>query len=379
MFSPERMKRVHLARYAPQKISTKMPRALVTGGLGYIGSHTVVALIFNGWKVDIIDKREDPQVLNEIQTITGQRPRTFTLDLAYDTDDTPDLLSDSLELILIGSHYDAVLHFAAFKSVAESVKQPLMYYHNNLVSTMHLLQKAVEYGIPRFIFSSSAAVYGEAHDSKEDQPLSPPNPYAHTKAMIEQILRDVSLVSTMQITSLRYFNPIGSWSYGLLSDHSPENLMPRLMKVAQGVESVLPIYGSDYETPDGTAIRDFVDVDDVAQAHVLALSSSHKGYRCFNIGSGQGSSVLEVVRAMENALETKIPIQFCARRAGDVARLTANTDRAKHELGWSPDFTLQESCSTMKKSDVQTHLCGSDVWPACVRSDPGLFASKGDP
>lgn len=316
---------------------------LVTGGTGYIGSHTVCELIQNGYEVVVIDNFSNSkrQVLTSIYEITGVKPTFYEGDVA-------DI--SLLEEIFTKEKIDAIIHFAGFKAVGESVKEPLKYYQNNLESTLHLLAVMQKYHCQKFIFSSSATVYGDPASLPitEDFPLSTTNPYGTTKLMIEQILKDLYQADpTMNITILRYFNPIGSEKSGRLGEDPngiPNNLMPYIVRVATGKLPQLNVFGNDYDTKDGTGVRDYIHVVDLAKGHVKALDKLDAGLHIYNLGTGTGYSVLDIVKTFERVNHVSIPYQIVARRPGDIAACYADVTKAKKELGWQAELSIEDMC-----------------------------------
>jgi UDP-glucose 4-epimerase len=318
---------------------------LITGGAGYIGSHTCVELLNSGYDIIVMDNysNSSPDVIGKIEKITGKKFPVYECDM---------LDYDGFQKIFEENKIDAVVHFAGFKAVGESVEKPLAYYHNNLTGTLNLLRLMKQYGVHRFVFSSSATVYGMNNTAPftEDMPVSATNPYGYTKVMIEQILRDVCHSdASWKVALLRYFNPIGAHQSGLIGENPngiPNNLMPYIMKVAVGKLPELRVFGDDYPTPDGTGVRDYIHVCDLAAGHVKALEKldSLDGARAFNLGTGKGSSVFDVVHAFERASGVKIPYTVTPRRAGDIATCYADCSRAKAELGWEAKYSLDDMC-----------------------------------
>lgn len=317
-------------------------RILVTGGTGYIGSHTAVALLEAGHELVVLDNlvNSSPEVVDRISAIAGRRP-VFV---------QGDVRDRALLAGLFRTHaIEAVIHFAALKAVGESWELPLEYYDNNVGGSIALLEAMQDAGVDRFVFSSSATVYGEASDPPigEDAPCAPCNPYARTKRMVEEIVGD--LEPGFSSVVLRYFNPAGAHPSGLIGEapHGvPNNLFPYVADVAAGVRPHLVVFGNDYPTPDGTGVRDYIHVQDLAQAHVAAVERTGSGApEVFNIGTGRGYSVLEVVAAFEAACGSRIPIRFGQRRAGDVAVCYADPSRAHSSLGWSPSHDLSAMCA----------------------------------
>ncbi|WP_411675767.1 UDP-glucose 4-epimerase GalE [Caproicibacter sp.] len=318
---------------------------LITGGAGYIGSHTCIELLKSGFDIVVMDNysNSSPEVIGKIKTLAGKKFPAYECDM---------LDYDGFEKIFQENKIDAVIHFAGLKAVGESVEKPLEYYHNNLTGTLNLFRLMKQYAVHEFVFSSSATVYGMNNKAPftEEMPLSATNPYGWTKYMIEQITRDACRADPeMKAALLRYFNPIGAHPSGLIGENPngiPNNLMPYIMKVAVGKLPMLHVYGDDYPTPDGTGVRDYIHVCDLASGHVKALEAlgSISGARAFNLGTGKGSSVLDVVRAFEKASGVKIPYQIDPRRAGDIATCYADASRAKAELHWEAMYSLSDMC-----------------------------------
>ena len=318
-------------------------KILVTGGCGYIGSHTVVKLLEEKFEVVIIDNlvNSKREVLEKIKKITGS-------DVTFYQEDLCNL--DALKNIFKKEKFDAIIHFAGLKAVGESVQIPLKYYQNNLISTMNLLLCMQEYNVKKLVFSSSATVYGNPKSLpiKEDFPLQTTNPYGTTKLMIEQILKDVYQSNPdFDITILRYFNPIGAHKSGLLGEDPngiPNNLMPYVVRVAMGTLPVLSIFGSDYNTVDGTGVRDYIHVLDLAKGHLLALKNPKSGLKIYNLGTGKGTSVLELVNMFEKVNQVKVNKKFTARRDGDIDACYASNEKAMKELGFKCEYTLEDMC-----------------------------------
>lgn len=319
---------------------------LVTGGTGYIGSHTVVELINSGKDVVIVDNLYNSKtcVLDRIEKITGKRPKFIKCDL---------LDKELLEKVFIDNpDIDSVIHFAGLKAVGESCAIPLKYYNNNLTGTFYLLDCMLKYGVNRIVFSSSATVYGmpETVPIKEDFPLSTTNPYGETKLMIERILADVAAANeSLSVCVLRYFNPIGAHESGTMGEDPrgiPNNLLPYIAKVAAGKLECLSVFGNDYPTPDGTGVRDYIHVVDLALAHLKAIdyTEKHKGIDYFNIGTGNGYSVLEMVKAFGEAWGSEVKYKIAPRRPGDIAECYADPTKAKKLLGWEAVRDLDKMC-----------------------------------
>ena len=322
-------------------------RVLVAGGAGYIGSHTVLKLVESGHEPVIVDNfsNSKPTVIPRLEVLAGKSLPVHNFDLT-DRDRTLELFDSEA--------FDAVIHFAGFKAVGESVERPLHYYENNLESTFSLLNAMQQTGVRKLVFSSSATVYGAdgVPPMTEDLPTSATNPYGWTKAMIEQVLRDVAASdSEWRIASLRYFNPVGAHPSGTIGEDPngiPNNLMPFVAQVAVGRRDKLSVFGDDYDTPDGTGVRDYIHVEDLAAGHVAALnriSAVDDAFSVWNLGTGNGSSVLEVVAAFERASGKTIPYAIVPRRSGDVAASYADPTKANTELGWKAELTIDEMCA----------------------------------
>jgi len=323
-----------------------MHTILVTGGLGFIGSETVIALIGAGYEPIIVDDLYNAKkaVLDRIETITHVRPKFYEVDVTK---------RKETEAIFKENKIDAVIHFAGYKAVGESVYKPIEYYQNNLGSALNILDVMKQYHVNNFIFSSSATVYGvpKRVPLVESDPVgSATNPYGETKIMIERILEDVAKANPeLNVALLRYFNPIGGHPSGLLGEDPngiPNNLMPYITQVAIGKLPFLKVYGDDYKTTDGTGVRDYIHVVDLAEGHVAALKRLEQkpGLVVYNLGTGKGTSVLELVHAFEQANGVKIPYKIEARRAGDVDANFANCDKAFKEMGWKSRLTIVDAC-----------------------------------
>ncbi len=319
---------------------------LVTGGTGYIGSHTTVELLKAGEDVIIVDNLVNSKlcVLDRIETITGKRPMFHQVDL-LDAAALDAVFDEHPEI-------DAVIHFAGLKAVGESCKLPLRYYHNNLTGTFHLLESMKKHRVNRIVFSSSATVYGmpKTVPIKEDFPLSTTNPYGETKLMIERIMKDACTANgDLSVSILRYFNPIGAHESGLIGEDPrgiPNNLLPYVAKVAAGKLPQLNVFGNDYPTPDGTGVRDYIHVVDLALAHLKALARTEKvtGIEYYNIGTGIGYSVLQIVSAFEKAYGAPVKYVIAPRRAGDIAECYADPTKAAEILGWHAERDLAKMC-----------------------------------
>lgn len=320
-----------------------MKRILVTGGAGYIGSHTVVELIAAGYEAIIVDNfsNSSVEVLDRLKTITGVEVPFYKGSISD---------KDFMNRVFEENQIDAVIHFAAYKAVGESVQEPLKYYKNNVCGTISLLDVMKLHKVEHIIFSSSATVYGMNNISPltEDLSTSATNPYGYTKLMMEQILTDVALAnSDWSVTNLRYFNPIGAHESGMIGEATngiPNNLMPYITQVAVGKLQELSVFGNDYDTHDGTGVRDYIHVVDLAKGHVLALKHNleNKGVAVFNLGTGIGYSVLDMVKAFENVNGVKVPYAIKERRPGDVATCYADASKANDILGWKAEKTLQD-------------------------------------
>lgn len=331
-----------------------MSKILVTGGLGFIGSHTVVELQTEGYEVVIIDDLSNSSitVLDGITEITGKKPQFEKLDLKN---------QDAVNRFFgKNNDIDGIIHFAASKAVGESVEKPLLYYHNNINTLVYLLEAMHSHNINNFIFSSSCTVYGQADEMPitEDAPFKPAeSPYGNTKQIGEEILQDTSKVSDLNVIALRYFNPIGAHDtakIGELPIGVPQNLIPYVTQTAAGIRKELSVFGGDYPTPDGTAIRDYIHVVDLAQAHIVAMKrlldkKNKTAYEIFNVGTGKGSSVLEVIQAFEAATGQKLPYKIVDRRAGDIIVAYADTTKANKELGWKAKYDLKDALASAWK------------------------------
>jgi UDP-glucose 4-epimerase len=320
-------------------------KVLVTGGAGYIGSHTVVELLNKNHEVIIVDNfsNSNPEVLNRIKEITGKDFKFYEVNL---------LDEENFEKVFTENNIDSVIHFAGYKAVGESVQKPIEYYHNNLTSTFILCQLMKKYDVKKIVFSSSATVYGMNNISPltEELALSATNPYGMTKLMIEHILGDLHKADdSWGIALLRYFNPIGAHKSGRIGENPngiPNNLMPYITQVAVGKREKLSIFGSDYDTHDGTGVRDYIHVVDLAKGHIKALEKfeNESGIEAYNLGTGVGISVLDLVNTFMKVNNVKIPYEIVDRRPGDVATCYANPEKAKKELNWETEKTLEDMC-----------------------------------
>lgn len=323
-----------------------MSRILVTGGSGFIGSHTCVELLSSGHEVVIVDNLSNSKeaVVERIESISGLKVRFYKADICD---------CEAMCRIFEENSIDAVIHFAGLKAVGESVSKPVEYYSNNITGTLVLLDVMKRYGCRKIVFSSSATVYGMNNKAPytEDMPTSATNPYGYTKVMIEQILRDVCVSDAeFSAVALRYFNPIGAHKSGLLGEDPngiPNNLVPYIARVAAGKLECLNVFGDDYDTPDGTGVRDYIHVCDLARGHVCALDYADKncGFEAVNLGTGNGSSVLEVADAYERACGKTIPRKITPRRPGDIAVCYADTEKAKRLFNWKAESGIDEMCA----------------------------------
>ncbi|WP_342433469.1 UDP-glucose 4-epimerase GalE [Neobacillus sp. FSL H8-0543] len=318
---------------------------LVTGGAGYIGSHTCIELLKSDYEIIILDNfsNSKPESLKRVKEITEKDFKFYEVDL---------LDRKGLEDVFLNNEIDAVIHFAGLKAVGESISIPLHYYHNNITGTMILCDVMKQHGVQNLVFSSSATVYGmpERVPISEDFPLSATNPYGRTKLMIEEILRDLYVADdNWSIALLRYFNPIGAHESGKIGEDPngiPNNLMPYITQVAVGKLKELQVFGNDYSTVDGTGVRDYIHVVDLAKGHLKALEKvmSSKGVEAYNLGTGTGYSVLELVLAFEKASGKKVPYKIVDKRPGDVAVCYADASKAKNELGWTAERGIEDMC-----------------------------------
>lgn len=317
---------------------------LISGGTGYIGSHTCVELINAGYDVVVADNlcNSKKEVLKRLKTITGKTIKFYEIDLRDEK---------ALDKVFKKEKIDSVIHFAGLKAVGESVAKPIEYYDNNLISTLSLLKIMRKHDVKKLVFSSSATVYGVAEEMPlfEDMPLGAINPYGRTKLFIEEILRDLAKSAEWSIALLRYFNPIGAHESGLIGEDPngiPNNLMPYISQVAIGRLKELSVFGDDYNTPDGTGVRDYIHVVDLSRGHVKAVEYVMKNTGCeaFNLGTGKGTSVLELKNAFEKASGKEVPYKIVARREGDLATVYANADKANKMLGWKAEYSVDRMC-----------------------------------
>lgn len=346
-----------------------MAKILVTGGCGYIGSHTLVDLIENGYDVVCVDNnsRSNPIMLERVEKITGQKIKNYKVDLC-NFDDTFAIFQENADI-------RGIIHFAAYKSVNESVENPLMYFENNLYSLINLLKCVQEFDIPWFVFSSSCTVYGSP-DSSPVTELTPPkpaeSPYGYTKQMGEQIVIEFAKSFTTRCILLRYFNPVGAHPSAIIGEMpvaKPQNLFPAITQTAIGKLPKMIVYGNDYPTRDGSCIRDFVHVCDIANAHTLAVDYIAEGKNkstceVFNLGTGNGVTVLEAINAFEKASGVKLNYTIGPRRPGDIMAIYANNDLAKKVLGWQPKYSLEDMVTTAWK------------WEQRLKADEKIFSGK---
>lgn len=320
-------------------------KILVTGGLGFIGSHTCVEPAKEDNEVIIVDNlyNSKEEVLEKIEQISGKKFKLYKYDLK-DKEKIKKVFEEEKNI-------EAVIHFAGYKAVGESVKKPLMYYSNNIITTTNLLEIMHEYNVKKFVFSSSATVYGEQETTKYVETMKrgeTTSPYGTTKAMIEKILEDLYFSdNSWNISILRYFNPVGAHESGLIGEEPngiPNNLMPYIMKVASGKLETLSIFGNDYPTPDGTGVRDYIHVVDLAKGHVQALKKMKQGLKVYNLGSGKGVSVLELVTTFEKVNNIKLNYKIAQRRPGDLPEYFADSQKALKELDWKTEKTIEDIC-----------------------------------
>ena len=322
-----------------------MSKILVTGGAGYIGSHTVLELLNKGYEVVVVDNFSNSsyESIRRVQKITNKEVIFYEADIRDE---------EKMDEILTSHKIDAVIHFAAYKAVGESCKLPLKYYENNISGTVGLLKVMAKRGVKKIIFSSSATVYGDPERLPLDETcrLSTTNPYGSTKLMMEMIMQDLYKADNeWNIILLRYFNPVGAHESGLIGEDPkgiPNNLMPFVAQVASGKLSCINVFGNDYDTPDGTGVRDYIHVVDLALGHIAAIEKCNEsGVHIYNLGTGNGYSVMEMIHAFEKACGKKLPYKICERRSGDIAACYACPDKAKKELGWEAKFGIEEMCA----------------------------------
>ena len=321
-----------------------MKKILVTGGTGYIGSHTVIELINKGYDPIIFDNLYNSklEVLDRIKKITGKKPKFIKGDLLKKSD---------LEKLFKENDFDSVIHFAGLKAVGESVELPLNYYENNVAGTVNLLEAMKKHNVKEIVFSSSATVYGIQDDPKFVETMRTgidiPSPYGRTKYMIEEIMKDLAVAEPdFKIALLRYFNPIGNHPSGLIGEDPngiPNNLMPIIMRVHDGRIKELAIYGDDYDTPDGTCLRDYIHVVDLSKGHIVVVENMKPGVSIYNLGSGKPSSVKTIIKSFEEASGEKLPYRIDERRPGDLAQFWADATKIKEELGWETKLTIDDA------------------------------------
>ncbi|HNZ36751.1 MAG TPA: UDP-glucose 4-epimerase GalE [Candidatus Marinimicrobia bacterium] len=320
-------------------------KILLTGGAGYIGSHTLVELLNQNHEITVIDNLSNSKIesIKRVKTITGK-------ELIFNKIDLCNIIE--LEKVFSSNQFEAVIHFAGLKAVGESVQKPLLYYYNNITGTTNLCQMMIKYDVKNIVFSSSATVYGNPTSVPitEDFPIKPANPYGNTKYIIETILKDIQIANPdWNVIILRYFNPVGAHESGLIGEDPngiPNNLMPYISQVAVGRLPYLKVYGNDYPTKDGTGIRDYIHVVDLAQGHLKALDKllTNPGYCIYNLGTGQGYSVLDVITTFEKWSQRKIPYKIVGRRPGDIAECYADPSKANRELAWKAERNLDDMC-----------------------------------
>ncbi|MCG2614504.1 UDP-glucose 4-epimerase GalE [Terrimonas sp. NA20] len=346
-----------------------MAKILVTGGCGYIGSHTIVDLIEKGYSVISVDNnsRSNPAVLEGVERITGKKVKNYKVDLC-NFDDTFAIFQENPDI-------EGIIHFAAYKAVGESVEKPLMYFENNNGSLINILKCVQEFNIPYFVFSSSCTVYGNPDEipvTEKTMPKPAESPYGYTKQMGEQIINEFAKTVGTQCILLRYFNPVGahpSIQIGEIPIGKPQNLVPAITQTAVGKIPKMTVFGTDYPTRDGSCIRDFIHVSDIGNAHTLAIQylerkDNASACEVFNLGTGNGVTVLEAIRSFEKVSNVKLNYELGPRRPGDVIAIYANNDLAKSLLGWDPQFTLDEMMSTAWE------------WEQKLRADQTIFGGK---
>ena len=327
---------------------------LVTGGAGYIGSHAAVELLENGYDIVVVDNLSNSsrEAINRVKELTGKDFPFYEYDL---------LDYDAIEEVFRKHDFDSVIHFAGLKAVGESVEIPLKYYHNNITGTLNLCRIMQKYGVKKMVFSSSATVYGNPERVPIDEsfPLQATNPYGRTKLMIEEILRDLHVAdNSWRIALLRYFNPIGAHKSGRIGENPrgiPNNLMPYITQVAVGKREKLYVFGDDYDTHDGTGVRDYIHVVDLVRGHIKALEylDNHEGVEAFNLGTGTGYSVLDIVKTFSEVNGVEIPYEITDRRPGDVAICYANPEKANRLLNWKAEYDLKQMCEDSWRWQVQ--------------------------
>ena len=346
-----------------------MAKILVTGGCGYIGSHTIVDLIQNGFDVISVDNnsRSNPAIFEGVERITGKKVKNYRVDLCN--------FDDTFAIFQENDNIEGIIHFAAYKAVGESVEKPLMYFENNITSLINLLKCVQEFSIPFFVFSSSCTVYGNPDEmmvTEKTLPKPAASPYGYTKQMGEQIINEFSKSAGTQCILLRYFNPVGahpSIQIGEMPIGRPQNLIPAITQTAIGKLPAMTVFGDDYDTRDGSCIRDFIHVSDIAHAHTLGikyLEEKRNSNLCevFNLGTGNGVTVLEAIKSFEKVSGTKLNYEIGPRREGDVIAIYANNDLAKEKLGWDPKFTLDEMILTAWQ------------WEQKLKADAAIFTGQ---
>jgi len=346
-----------------------MAKILVTGGCGFIGSHTIVDLVENGYEVISVDNnsRSNPNILLGVEKITGKKVKNYKVDLC-NFDDTFAIFQENTDIT-------GIIHFAAYKAVGESVAQPLLYFENNLVSLINLLKCVQEFNIPHFVFSSSCTVYGEPDEipvTEKTTPKPAESPYGYTKQMSEQIINEFAKAAKTKNILLRYFNPAGAHPSGIIGEMplgKPQNLVPAITQTAIGRIEKMHVFGNDYPTRDGSNMRDYIHVCDLAHAHTLSLQYLESGKqqelcKVFNLGTGSGITVLEAIHAFEKTSGSKLNYEIGPRRPGDVVAIYANNDLAREELGWQPQYSLEDIMSTAWK------------WEQRLKADETVFSSQ---
>ncbi|MBN2790604.1 MAG: UDP-glucose 4-epimerase GalE [Candidatus Delongbacteria bacterium] len=324
-------------------------KILITGGAGYIASHTNIELLKEGHDLILLDNfcNSVPESVKRVEELSGKKLKFYEIDL---------LEVDKLDKMFAEEKYfDAVIHFAALKAVGESVEKPLDYYENNIAGSLNLYKAMKKYGVKNFVFSSSATVYGDPEETpvKEDARIGATNPYGHTKAMMEQILLDAAQAYNWNVVILRYFNPVGAHGSGRIGEDPeyPANLLPFVSQVAAGIREKVIVFGDDWDTIDGTGVRDYIHIVDLAKAHVKAVDklSNDKGSFIYNIGTGRGYTVLEMIKAFSKACGHEVPYEVGPRRAGDIAEVLADPTKANNELGWKAEYGLEDMVNSAWK------------------------------
>jgi UDP-glucose 4-epimerase len=346
-----------------------MAKILVTGGCGYIGSHTIVDLIENGFEVISVDNnsRSNPAILEGVEKITGKKVKNYRVDLCN--------FDDTFAIFHENANIEGIIHFAAFKAVNESVQKPLTYFENNINSLINILKCVQEFQIPHFVFSSSCTVYGNPDEipvTEKTPPKPAESPYGYTKQMGEQIINEFTKSIGVRSILLRYFNPVGahpSIQIGEMPIGKPQNLVPAITQTAAGILPKMTVYGNDYDTRDGSCLRDFIHVSDIANAHTLALKYMIAGLsnaRCevFNLGTGRGVTVLEAIKSFEKVSGLPLNYEIGPRRSGDVVAIYANNDLARQKLGWDPKYTLDEMMLT------------AWLWEQKLKADNTIFSGQ---